>query len=682
MRISYSWTTFALAVGALGLTACGMDSASAGGYDTDTASATGGDSTAGSSGSGSGTTGLTGGDPSESASGAGTTGGGETGGLENTCEDDSSCSVGQVCFQGECFTCTGTAVLYGGAPFCCGAGTSTFQITTPTTELTFDVTVDGEAPPKSSYDFGHILLRYGHDDDLVYVGRTNADAPLKARVLAQDHGYEVLYEAGFTGATMPINARSVVTTAYTSAPAVEVSIPTAEIEGALTIDGDPAPAAKYDSGALYLHDPGTRSKTLLEHTYHSAPGFRARVIAGHDYEIRYGVDAAGNQLPRNGDARIDSIYVDMPGEGTRPTTYDVAITTTMVGGTITLDGAAPPQSEYENGALFLRDTETDDLIKVGETKNGTFDAFPLVDGTSYELFYSRIQTSGMVPANEWAHLGTASVGAGYDLKTLAIEATIALDGAEPVATPGNQGRLILRGNDDTALLGVLDQGLATGRVVAAQAYSLYFGHEATDGGLPANTRAFLDATSEEIDGGMAFKADAKTALISGAITINGAPAPESAYDNGRVFLRTPTGDQVLLGQTRAQSYQRRVLTGTYDLCYGAESVGATVPRNGEICFQSVTIDADADLPIDIPSVTVTIQDAASLGSVPLDRGRLYLRNAESGDEVFAGTTDEGTISVPVVPGPYWLVYQLDVAGPSAPRNQHAHLSCQTITTTP
>ena len=42
------------------------------------------------------------------------------------------------------------------------------------------------------------------------------------------------------------------------------------------------------------------------------------------------------------------------------------------------------------------------------------------------------------------------------------------------------------------------------------------------------------------------------------------------------------------------------------------------------------------------------------------------------------TTDLGTITVPVVPGPYWLVYQLDVAGPDAPRNQHAHLACQTI----
>ncbi len=680
MPYPYSWTLFALAAGALGLTACGETGTSASGYETDTSPATSASASSNGTGGGntSGTSGLTGPSDTDSVSGGGTTGGDETGGLENTCEDDSACGDGQVCFQGECFTCTGTAVLYGGGPFCCEDGTSTFEVDTKTTELTFEVTVDGQAPPKSSYDFGHILLRYGDDDDLVYVGRTNADAPLKARVLALDHGYQVLYEAGFTGATMPINGRSVVTTAYVSDPDVAVSIPTAQLEGALTIDGDPAPASKYDSGALYLHDPDTGARTLLEHTYHSDPGFRARVIAGRSYQLRYGVDAPGNKLPRNGDAIVDNIYVDAPVEGTGPMTHDVAITTTMVGGAIRLDGATPPPSEYENGALFLRDSQTGDIIKIGETRNGSFDAFPVFAGTSYDLFYSRIQTSGMVPANEWAFLGAASVGADHDLESQTIEATIALDGQDPVATPGNQGRLLLRGNGDTALLGALDQGLATGRVLAEQAYDLYYGHEATDGGLPANTRAFLNASSEPIDGGLSFKADAKTALISGAITINGEPAPQSAYDNGRVYLRAPSGDQVLLGQTRAQSYQRRVLTGTYDLCYGAESVGPTVPRNGEICFQSVTIDADVDLPIDIPSVHVTLQNTKSLGSVPLDRGRLYLRNAATGDEIFAGTTDLGTITVPVVPGPYWLVYQLDVAGPDAPRNQHAHLACQTI----
>lgn len=554
------------------------------------------------------------------------------------------------------------------------------------------VTVDGEAPPQSVYENGFIALRDPTSAGIAVIGQTR-EGTIMAPVLRGT--YQVLFEADRGGAVLPINDRALVVDKLDLAdapiaenppdgvtlPTIDATVPivTTTLAGAVEIDGEAPPLSVYDDARLWLHDLATGARTDVSHTALDGGTFSVRVVPG-DYELRYQSIRKGAVLPVNGDALL--------GEFTVAAERDlgvVAVATAQVGAAITLDGATPPASEYDNGAIYLRDAATDDLILAGETRDGAL-AGPRVIASSlagparYATHYARLKSGELLPRNEWAELAPprepAAIG-DIDLATTALTASLEVDGAAPVGT-------------DIALLGLLGDGgdravlgATTGAPVAAPVltglYTAFYGHQQSTSALPANTRAAL-ALPIDTSAQSEVPITLATVVVSGKFTLGGAAPPTSAYDDGEVFLLGEGGDRVHLGHTREGSYERRVIAGvTYQVCYAATSAGAVAPGNGQACLDAPLYTADKgaaiDFDIDIPVVTAEIHLAAPLGTGPYDRGLLFLRHLVSGDEIFVGTSDQEYYSVRVVPGPYEVLYRLDVAGPSAPRNQDAALGC-------
>ena len=170
------------------------------------------------------------------------------------------------------------------------------------------------------------------------------------------------------------------------------------------------------------------------------------------------------------------------------------------------------------------------------------------------------------------------------------------------------------------------------------------------------------------------------------MTIGGAAAPDSAYDDGRLFLRNlDTGDSVLLGSTRHGTYAARVVPGTYDVIYQNEISDTLLPINqGALLQAGVLIEGpDVMLDIDVPVETlvgnVEIQGADPSAAEGI--GRLYLRDLATDDVMFIGDTDSAAnFSKPLTGGTYLMEYrgipaQGATLGTSLPANENAAFAC-------
>jgi hypothetical protein len=618
------------------------------------------------------------------------TDGDATGGTEGllSCEE-SGCDPGSVCAAGVCVLCAG-AVAFDED----GAEIAIAE-TIVAARVTIDLTIDGSAPVASAYGSAEVFLEGGPLGDRVALGKTGA--PLTALALGGD--YQVVYEAGSVASAMPQNRRFVLGGVSVGAvdASIEASITTMRLKGSVEIDGEPPIASAYDTAEVLLFDANSGGATPLIDTQKSDGSFDLRVardalvsgggLVKAEYEAMYRSVKPGPKLPRNHDVLLGA---KVAGQGADVTVHELAVEveTVAVSGSISVDGAAPPVSAYDSAAIFLVDTENLDRIEIGETVNGALDSFTLIKGRSYGLYYAGPKDGLIMPRDEWTMLQLVAEDPtviDVAIEGAQVEATLTLDDAPPPSSPLNKGALALQYPGSRAPLGAVVDGVATGRVIRSDAVkgveglALVYSHESTDGGLPANTRAALASTSGGEDQIIALAADMRSTVLSGVILIGGEPGPVSAYDSGRVFLRGVDGDQVLLGLTREPSFSRRVLHGTYDVCYAVESAGASAPRNGDVCFDSLTVDAStSELKIDVPRVMVSISGAQRFGGGPLDRGQIYLRHLISGDEIFVGTTDQPVLAAPVVPGPYWLVYRVEQATKDAPRNQNALLSCHDL----
>jgi len=637
--------------------------------------------------------------------GATAEGGGETDSVSTGVDPQWDCEVygcsdpGEQCVAGECFYCIGTAFKgEDGALVCCESSPTAIEIdkSLEAVPVLMGVLIDGVEPEPSAYGSAEISLE-GPLGDRVVVGKTGE--PLLAMALRGT--YKLVYEAGAVASKMPQNRRFVLGEVVVGKDEpIVAQITTVRLKGSVEIDGKAPIVSAYDTAEVLLYDAASGGATRLLQTQASDGSFDLRVVKDAalsngqaryaSYEAMYRSVKPGPKLPRNHDVLLDA-KVAVMGADVTVQQLDVKVATVAVTGSMTVDGSAPPKSAYDRAAIFLVDTQSGDQIKIGDSVNGVLDSFSLIQGRSYEVFYAGPKEGVLMPRDEWAKVGMVlmpkdqAAEITVAITSAQVEATVTLDDAPPPSSPMNKGTLALQRAGARAPLGALVDGVAKARVLALEPaevgdLGLVYGHESTDGALPANTRALALLPQEEaLEKVISLAAELRSSLVSGVVLINDEPGPVSAYDSGRVLLRGANGDQVLLGRTRDPSFSRRVLYGEYEVCYAVESAGATTPRNGDVCFDSLTVDQDTlEVKINVPRVTVSISGAQRFGKGPNDRGQIFLRHALSGDEIFVGTTDLPELSAPVVPGPYWLVYRVDHSLKDAPRNQNARLSCHDL----
>ncbi|MBL8944480.1 MAG: hypothetical protein JNK45_15080, partial [Myxococcales bacterium] len=359
-----------------------------------------------------------------------------------------------------------------------GIGTHEARLNVTTAQIGGAFLVDGAPAPASPLERARISLRDGFTGDEFMIGDTD-EGEYVVRVVAGT--YDVVYAWQVGSAVVPANRHAIIGSLDTTAAATQtIDIPTVTIGGGFLIDGEPPPPDANDDGRLSLRGPGGDEVPLGSTT---AGGFERIVVAG-TYDIRYAQDTSSGIAPANSDARLATIDV------VRDPSFDIDVPTAFVSGTITIGLGAPPESDYDDGWIYLRDAESGDTVLLASTRTGVYGT-AIVPG-KYEVVYAVETPGGQVPIN--AERVVVDVVDLQDVGELDIDIPVrGLGGVIGAAAgPDERGSLYLRtvDHDDRSLLGTTADG-TYGQPVIPGRYLVSYGVDAATGGLPVNTNAPL-----------------------------------------------------------------------------------------------------------------------------------------------------------------------------------------------
>ena len=342
------------------------------------------------------------------------------------------------------------------------------------------------------------------------------------------------------------------------------------------------------------------------------------------------------------------------------------------------------EPEYRlNGAPFPVDPANSARISlvangVVQVDLGTTDqpaaAVRVVAGT-YDLLYAH-ETGALVPRNTAAIFarGVDVLADGplvVDVPSVVQSGDFRLDGAPFPAVDFEDALIFARraGDASEVLLGNTHDGSYSHALIPGE-YEIVYRRESGGSLVPHNDGAVIDTRDVVAND---FDADVATTsvVITGDFSINSTPPPNLAFENGEIRLRTPEGDEVLLGETRDQSYSARVIPGTYDVHYSVLSSAGVVPENPDKrLMQGVNVQAGT-LDVDVGAKTVVgdfTRNGAPTPAVSFERGTVSFVDRETGAETVAGDTSDQDYSVRLAPGTYDLLYRVLSAATSMPVN--------------
>ncbi len=555
--------------------------------------------------------------------------------------------------------------------------------------VTLSITVNGSVHQGSSYDDGDIFLVDQSTGDRAYFGRVN-QGTLSAWVL--DGKYDVVYEGRPEASTLPENQSVVVLSSvivYGDDLPVAVNIESTEVELTLMVNGEAPTASAYDDGLISVSDTGYEHRTLVGKTSTMVDGkLKMRLVPG-SYEIFYESEDQQKQMPHNRLARIGAISVAEPAQMQEE---EVNLEVVELSGDILFDGEAPPASTYDHGRIYLRDQWTQAVTEIADTADGSIPATPVIAGSAtYDVFYAAEAVQLWAPANTWGRLNTMAIMgvneplsamqlkeklASLQIPTFTVTGEITVDSELKPADPDNRGDLLVAdGSGERAQIGDVSGGIQA-RLLRSD-YDLFFRHEVSNGGLPANTFGMVEGNSLPAMQKDPIEVNVKTSTVSGMITVNGETPSLSDYDKGELFLRNAAGDRVFLAQTNSGSYSRRIMDGTYDVYYAVKNSQGGVPANHETMIEADVVIQGGEMEhsIDISAYPL-VRILPELGDGATGEARFFVRKFGTEDEIFVGKSGEMT-EILLLEGGYELVYRVENRGTRTAINDGAVIGCTT-----
>lgn len=626
--------------------------------------------------------------------GAGADDAGESSGGETTGGDPNDGGEGAECTEIDCGP-NGECVLGdNGTPMCscdqghasigyrcvpCEPSMGTVDLDLPLVVVTGRVLINGDTPPSSEYEDGNLFLRNLATGDEVYLGSTH-DAELQATVVPGT--YDVVYEHETGGDLVPSNRGvRLEMVEVDNMDELLIDIPVSTVSGDITLGGAAPPQVPYENGQVVLRNLATGDEVLLAET--SEGEYLTNIVPG-TYAVHYRALASDTIAPANPDAFIETIEVPAPSEIVH--TFDIDIPVVHVDGDLTVAGAAPPAVPYENGRITFVDSTTGSEIDVAETREGAYDAV-LVPGT-YDIFYSRIAGTDIVPANKHARLETfvdltQSKTHAIDVGAATLSGAMTVAGQPAPSDNSDDGVLSLRdqATGDIAVLGNTHDG-SFSRIVVPGTYEVYYGQETAGSTVPTNLNAKV-ADLVVGPGATASDIDIPAIDVQGTITVNGGTPPTSEYSDGRLYLRNlDTEDSVLLGNTRMGQFSAKIVPGPYEVVYVVETAGDGVPVNAAAILDTVVLDTPQAFDVDVPVVPlsglITLEGSAPPATTE-DHGLLFLEDVDTSDVIFLGDTRNGSYATRVASGRYLIWYRLGASSGQVPSNLDAGLRCIDLT---
>jgi hypothetical protein len=353
------------------------------------------------------------------------------------------------------------------------------DVTSATARTTF--TLDGGAFPQSQYTSATFYLTDGSGDE-VFLGNS-FDAPASIAIIAGTYAIEYRHQQGDT---IPINkATAVVESLDCSAgclASADVQVATLNINA--TLNGQAFPASEAQDGILELHDTTSDSYSLLGNTHNAFAGV---VVIPGTYDILYSHET-GDSVPQNIRGTVSS-GVAIAGDQQ----LDVDVTGHLLTGSITLNSAAFPTSQYNTADFLLRGpTSTEDIFLFASHAQ---DEPVMVLPGSYDLIYS-CHNCIEIPFNTYATVLSAfDVNApgvvATDLTSARMEVSATLNGAAFDPSIYQSG-LIWGGIGDEDAVELTRTNVSTPDIILLTGdYNFYYQHKNGDE-VPLNSWVLVD----------------------------------------------------------------------------------------------------------------------------------------------------------------------------------------------
>jgi hypothetical protein len=339
-----------------------------------------------------------------------------------------------------------------------------------------DILVNDAPASASPTDYGTLtLVSDDNPDDEIELGETFQQS---YSIKLIPGSYTVYYSHRIGGGTVPANAWGKV---GAFAPNEAIRIQSIAATGDITIGTQAPPADGSNDGVLSLRTDGG-DYVLLGNT---ASGQYSRRVMPGTYWPHYSQESAGGQVPINTNARLDAEITINAGASDHA--IDVGVG--QVSGTITLNKEVPPDSEYDDGRVYLRNRRTGDSVLLGNTRMATFSK-PVVPGT-YDIVYVVEAAGSGVPVNTEAVIAadqfiSDGVNLSVDIPVGRLAGSVLFDGATPNAAGADVVLQDVETRDEVFLGSIddpqYDETLAGGRYLARYrgGASAYNGPQNTD----------------------------------------------------------------------------------------------------------------------------------------------------------------------------------------------------------
>ena len=356
------------------------------------------------------------------------------------------------------------------------------NIDIPVARVWGPITLDGAAPPADEYDDANVLLRDVQTGAEVIAGNTH-DGEVEVAVVPGS--YDLVYRSETPGQVAPINDGAVLETLtiFAGDNQHDVEITSVSMQGEFLLDGVAAPVSEYEDANVMLESLAGGA-VALGNTHDGA--YQVNVIPG-DYAVVY-MHESGASVPQNQRATIMNVLAN----GSGPVAIDVPMV--QLSGDLTVNGALPPSSEFDDGLVYLGGHGNDDIVALGNTHDGPYQV-NVIPG-EYDVYYSQETAGGTVPENKRARVRDQVVVDGnmavdVDIEAISISGSLTLGGQVPPTSVYEDGRLYLRNaqTDDALLLGSTSGGSYSAVVMPGQ-YEVFYAQEA-GGDVPSNQNASL-----------------------------------------------------------------------------------------------------------------------------------------------------------------------------------------------
>jgi hypothetical protein len=246
-------------------------------------------------------------------------------------------------------------------------------------------TLNGGAFPASNYDGAKFYLKPVGGTERILLGESQlANGPVRV----VPGSYDVIYDYKF-GDVSPISkgARVMANVALSQDGPLAVDVVSSSLRLTFKHNGNAFPLSQYDDANFYLRDKVSGEESWLMNSHAPVSSVNA-IDATYDVIYRH---ETGDQVPINRAAVIVENFVLAAGGALA---HDIVSVT--INANVTLNGAAFPVSQYDDGNILLHVSKTNTDTELGNT-HSPFTALVLIPGT-YDVLYSH-ETGDDVPQN-------------------------------------------------------------------------------------------------------------------------------------------------------------------------------------------------------------------------------------------------------------------------------------------